>query len=125
MSKASARKRGLTDIMTDMLEHTREMLSQKDDADLVMDTIEKRSVLISEFDALIKNTPADEFALLKPELHSMANEMLKMDGEIMASLQAMKESAKQDLKDSTQQNKVMGYASKAISSSGSYLDYKE
>jgi len=122
MSKVT---RGLQDIMSDMLAFTQEMVSQKDNAELVMDMIEKRGVLIHKFDALMKDTPADEFERLKPGLRRMAQQMLEMDSEIMVSLQAIKESAKQDLKDSAQQNKVMNYASKAISSSGSYIDYKE
>jgi len=125
MNKAAFPKRGLMDIMSDMLAFTHEMILQKNDSDIVIGIIEKRSLLIDEFDALRKNAPDAELLRIKPELRRMANEMLKMDIEIIETLESMKESAKQNLKDSTQQNKILKYANKAVSSSGSYIDFKE
>ena len=125
MSKAALPKRSLTDIMSDMLAFTHEMISQKDDYDVVMGIIEKRSLLIDEFDALRKKVPDGEFDRVTPEIRRMANEMLEMDVEVGKTLESMKEGAKQDLKDSTQQNKILNYANKAVSSSGSYIDFKE
>lgn len=123
MSKQVARS-GL-DIIAEMLKLTREM-ADSNDADYLIESIDKRGELMDEYDALKKNpASAAEIEDNKPKISKMLNEMIALDKKISDMIGFFYHEAKTELQASAKKSKVLNYTNQAISASGSYMDYKE
>lgn len=116
--------RGRVEVITELYELTKEMERRKDDADFLIASVEKRQGLMDEYDLLRQNTddPGEE---AKAEMGRMVKEVIGMDTAITAALEGHKKASKADLTASNRQQKVLGYVNQALSSSGSYMDYKK
>lgn len=122
---AQKTSRGL-DIITELLELTRKM-ANSGDADFLIEAIDRRGELMSEYDALKASNPK-AFAVTEasePEISEMINEIIELDKKINKSLFSMYHEAKTGLQSSTKSNKILNYTNQAISASGSYMDFKE
>lgn len=114
------------EIIVELLNLTRKM-SKSEDADFLVDAIDKRGELMAEYDAL-KTSSSDAAALIeknKPKISEAINEIMELDKKINKSLFSMYHESKTDLQNSTRNNKILNYTNQAISSSGSYMDFKE
>lgn len=126
MSGAVKDRNGL-EIITEMLALTREMSYKTDDADFLLASIERREQLMQEYDAVTSATlyAKEDAGRDKPEIKHMIDEIIELDKTINASLLSMRNEAKQQVTSSNIQKKVLNYTNQAISSSGSYMDFKQ
>lgn len=118
--------RSRLDFLKQILDLTNRMTPQKDNVDFLLQTIDQRQELMDEYDRRQKQgdfppkTPEE-----KAQLQAVAREILELDKALATTLNAHKEEAKEQLSASNSQKKVLGYINQAISSSGSYMDYKK
>lgn len=114
------------EMITELLNLTRKM-SKSDDADFLIEAVDKRSELMAKYDALKASDPETAAAIEKnkPEISEMINEIIELDKKINKSLFSMYHEAKAGLQNSTKNNKILNYTNQAISASGSYMDFKE
>lgn len=118
-------KRSILAVMTEILTLTRKMAASRD-ADFLVSAIDDRERLIDEYKHL-KADPgaADAFERDKPEIDKMTGEIAELNKTIGATLNSLLAEAKLELESSVSRNKVLNYTNNAISSSGSYMDYKK
>lgn len=118
--------RSRMDILADLLELTRAMLQKCQDADFLIASVNRRQELMDEYDELGSKDPesAESFSL-SPQAKGIAEEIISMDKTIQAALEKHRVQAKSDVAASNNRQKVLGYVSNAISSSGSYMDYRK
>lgn len=113
------------EIITTLYHLTCEMSERCNDADFLIQAVDKRQELMDCYN----NITADEIdapteqSLL--EIKRMVREIIRMDVTISATLEKHKSQAKGSLASSTNQNRMLGYVNQAVSSSGSYMDYKK
>lgn len=118
--------RGKLAIVADLFEITRRMTEQIENADFLIFSVEKRQDYINEFDMLGNNPVEEELSPQdEVEIGKMIQEMIGMDVTLTKALEGHKTEAKAALATSNNQKKVLGYMNQAISSSGSYMDYKK
>lgn len=114
-------ERNATSIMTQLHQLTREMMKKKDDADFLIKSVEDRQSLINEFEPMRSDLTEDEMNAMRTTIQ----EILEMDRSINAALENHRDTVKSQLKQSAGQQKILSYTNKALSSSGSYMDYKK
>lgn len=123
----SAQESGRTlDIIIELLNITRKM-SKSSDPDFLVEAIDKRGELMAEYDRL-KASDTQSVASIekhKAQISDMINEIIELDKKINRTLFSLYQDAKINLKNSNQSNKILNYTNNAISSTGSYMDYKE
>lgn len=114
-------------IMTELYKLTKMMVANQKDADFLILSVEKRQDLMDECDAFdlyhpdaATQTEADQL-----EFKRMLQEIIKFDATITEALKKHRTESKASLVTSTAQQKVLGYTNQAMSSSGSYMDYKK
>lgn len=122
MSEAPGR--GRLEIMRELLAVTTEMIQKPDDVEFLLSSVDRRQALIEEFELEQKRNaslaPAD-----LAEAKRLAQEVVALDKDIAVTLEAHRDTAKTDLTASNHHQRVLGYVNKALSSSGSYMDYKK
>lgn len=124
MSESVLRSRLM--IMRELLALTKEMDARAADEDFLIGGVQKRQNLIEEYDSVREDgaIPPIEPGE-RAEIKKIAGEIVEMDARISEALQKHKAQAKSDLTQSNNQQKVLGYVNQALSSSGSYMDYKK
>lgn len=125
MSGLRGERSGLA-VMAEMLELTRKMAASGD-ADFLISSIDKRQSLIDEYELLkAPGSPATaELERDKAEIGRIKGEIVELDKKIDVSLKSMMSQTKAELENSVSNAKVLNYTNNAISSSGSYMDYKK
>lgn len=115
------------EIIAEMLSITRDMSGHLSDADYITDALDRRELLMIEYDAVTGATPYAEerTARDKPEIRRMIGEIMELDKTVNAALCAMRAEVKQEVASSNAQKKVLNYTNQAISASGSYMDFKK
>ena len=124
MSEKLTQKDGAA-LMEELLLLTTSMVRQSEDADFLIEGVEKRQAIMDAYDEWAKLNPEALAALEKDtDTIKTAGEILAMDKDIVKALSAFKQEIQKDVTASKAQQKVMGYLAGAISSSGSYMDVK-
>jgi len=115
-----------TAIIDDMHILTTSMMEQRHDPDFLIDGVEKRQVLIDEYDEW-SNKYQEQRAVYErtPEAKTIVEKILGMDKVIAKTLGEFKTVAQQNVQNSNAQQKVIGYLGGSISASGSYMDFKK
>ncbi len=114
-------------IMRELLELTNQMLSNRGNVEAIIIAIEQRQALIEEYD-LIKSVEGYETPLSEveaAEIKSIARQILDKDKVVNELLAQYHKEAKQDVSSTARQQKVLGYVSNTIASSGSFMDFKK
>ena len=125
MSEAAEGRAGL-EILTDLLELTRSMLLKRQDANFLLESVDQRRLFMDEYDAFALQHPQEAVRIASaPETKAVLEDIISMDVSIRKALEQHKADAKADVANSTSQQKVLGYVANAISSTGSYMDYKK
>lgn len=121
----SVKERGGLEIISEILSLTRRMISKIDDPDFLVESIEKRELLMGEYDR-VKVNPSAQAAIErdKPEIKTIIAEIVELDKKIEKALNVFRNEVKQEVESANMQKRVLGYTNKAISDSGSYLDLK-
>lgn len=125
MSKTVNERSGLA-VISDLLDLTRRM-AESEDADFLVDSVERRDKLMDEYDRLKVSSPyaAEAIEKDKPEISRMIAEIIELDKRINQSLNALYTATKHDLEGANAGRKILNYTNNAISASGSYMDYKK
>lgn len=104
---------------------TDSMVGQIHDADFLLAGVEDRQRLMDEYDAWAKqNQDAHAALTTDPQVRKSVDKILSLDQSIIKAMEEFKKEVQRDVSASSAQQKVMGYLSNAISSSGSYMDFK-
>lgn len=117
------KERGCLEIMNELLAITREMAGTED-VDILFASIDRRGLLIEEYEQVKAASPNAE-EKNRQEIGRVKAEIAKLNKEVDKTLQKLYAQAKDDLKNSNAQNKVLGYTNQAMSSAGSYMDFKK
>jgi len=124
MTQDSAAKGGETFIQ-ELYLLTARMLEQRHDADFLIEGIEGRQKLMDAYEKWAQQNPGLHAAIEKDaNTRQTVDKILSMDQVIVKALEEFKQEVQKDASASKAQQKVMGYLSNAISSSGSYMDVK-
>ena len=110
------------ELTEELLNLTRQMALKTDDVDFLLQGVDRRQALMDEFD---KTTADDAECRKNAELRRMVDEIISLDKVIGEALIGHREHTKQDVSASNQQKRILSYTNQAISSSGSYMDYKK
>lgn len=116
-------KRGCLEIMNELLVITREMAGTED-VDILVASIDRRGLLIEEYEQAKAASPEAE-GKHRQEIGRVKAEIAKLNKEVNKTLQKLYSQAKENLKSSNAQKKVLGYTNQAMSASGSYMDFKK
>lgn len=117
--------RSKLEIVTEMLELTRRMLEKREDADFLIESIDKRQEFMDEYDQLTVSAGGDLTAKEQDEIKRMIQEIIILDKTVNSALNRHMIVSKDALANSNNQKKVLAYTNSALSSSGSYMDYKK
>lgn len=119
----AAKNRGGLEIMNDILGITQE-IAGSEDVDFIIASLDRRGFLMDEYDR-VKAASPESIKKDRSNIDRVKVEIAKLDSGIGDNLQKLRAQAKQDLESSNTQKKVLGYANQAVSSSGSYMDFKK
>jgi len=104
---------------------TDSMVGQIHDADCLLKGVEDRQRVMDEYDNWVKLNPEAHTALTTdPEIRKTVDKILSHDSAIVKAMENFKQDVQKEVSSTSAQQKVMGYMSNAISSSGSYMDMK-
>ncbi|WRS26344.1 hypothetical protein U6B65_08255 [Oscillospiraceae bacterium MB08-C2-2] len=112
-------------IVQNMFDLTCEMIGHLEDYEFLVDAIDRRQVLMDEFDR-VKNSPdflSGMDGTRTAEVSNMLSNMRDMDKTVIQALSRILLEAKKELAANNNQQKVMGYMNNMVSSSGSYMNY--
>lgn len=113
-------------IFADLLALTNRMVEQRHDADFLIGGVDKREILLEEYRAWADANPDSKAQYEQDsETRQMLEKILAMDKVITKALSDLKVEAQKEVAQSNAQQKMIGYISGNISSSGSYMDYKK
>lgn len=104
---------------------TKGMVARKNDADYLILSVEQRQDLMDEYDLLDNSGGEGESPDDPAEIKRLIQEIIGMDSTISAALEQHKIESKSDLANSNTQQKILGYTNQAMSTSGSYMDYRK
>lgn len=116
--------RSRPEIMRELLALTKDMANQRNDEDFLIASVDKRQALIDEFDRMEQEDSAlpDD---MRDKIRAMASEAVALDRIIASALEDHYKRIKDNLTSNTQQQRLLNYTNHAMSSSGSYMDYKK
>lgn len=115
-------KRTGTDIITDLYNLTNDMVRQRDDADFLIEGVDRREKLMDEYDAYAREHPDED----QTEIKKMIREIIVLDKKIRASVTAHKVDVESKLAEAKNKQQLMGsYLNNMQSAAGSYMDYKK
>lgn len=114
-------------IITELHELTKMMFDNCEESDFLILSVEKRQDLMDEYDALdlYHRDQAAPTENEQKKIKELAQETIKLDSTINDALNKHKIASKESLATNTAKQKIMGYTNQALSSSGSYMDYKK
>ena len=114
--------RSAKELIEELLGLTRQMALKTGDVDFLLQGVDKRQTLMDELD---KTTAGNPDSRKTPELRRMVDEIISLDKLITDAMINHREDAKKEVSASNQQKRILSYTNQAISSSGSYMDYKK
>lgn len=114
--------RSKIEIMSQLHNLTKEMVDKKDDADFLIASVEKRQDLMTEYDQVVAMKLEDGSDA--DAIKRLVKDVIKMDQGIAVALTRHRDQSKQELSRSNNQQKVLSYTNQAMSTSGSYMDFR-
>lgn len=113
-------------IMEELLDLTKEMLLKEEDEEFLIESVDKRQILMDEYDLV---DARDDIPELSPQelqrISGIAQEIIKLDVQISNALERHKAKSKEELTASNSKQRILGYVNQALSASGSYMDFRK
>jgi hypothetical protein len=118
--------RGAAAIVHDLYACTSDMMRYLEDADMLIELVEKRQALSDEF-AARKNSGEPLYASdsVRAQAESYYAKINEMTPKIIKAMERHRDEAKTQLTSLKTNQRVLRYTNSAISGSGSYMDYKK
>jgi hypothetical protein len=113
-------------IVEELLFISRKM-AESEDLDYIVDAIDRRSALMAEYDRLKANNSyfAEGLEKNRARIKKMVDEIISLDSVTNRTLMELREDVKKHLEGATAKRRVLQYTNSAISTAGSYMDFKK